>query len=126
MLNLDHEYISYLVHHADFGDKFAYQRDSPIGPRVLTYDAFAHAMGLDTTHMTMTERQYTVDFHYQSTFWALCCPEHEQDVLERSRTNAVKLRTPWRILHTLLTRSLVPSLQSGHLMTIEGYLPSIP
>ncbi|CAL1381656.1 unnamed protein product [Linum trigynum] len=33
-------------------------------PQVLTYDAFAQAMGLNTTYMTMTERQYTINFHY--------------------------------------------------------------
>ncbi|CAL1401864.1 unnamed protein product [Linum trigynum] len=77
-------------------------------PRVLTYDAFAQAMGLDPTYMTMTERQYTSDFHYQAAFRALSRPEHEE--FKASRTNAVQLRTPWRILHTLLTRSIVPTL----------------
>ncbi|CAL1394414.1 unnamed protein product [Linum trigynum] len=135
MLNLEHEFISYMVNLPEFGDKFAYQSGSPIGPhwrldldmfnlfrcratmtrvlyhplwcqlltmdeeifhelcvefystfshiisaskksrprlefilggqpRVLTYDGFSQAMGLDTAHMTMTERQFTVDFNY--------------------------------------------------------------
>ncbi|CAL1381430.1 unnamed protein product [Linum trigynum] len=91
-------------------------------PRVMTYDAFAQAMGLDPAHMTMTERQYIVDFNYQGAFRAVCRPEHEQDEFEGSCTNAVKLRTPWRILHILLTRSVVPSLQSGHLMANIGLI----
>ncbi|CAL1389517.1 unnamed protein product [Linum trigynum] len=70
-----------------------------VQPPVLTYDAFARAMGLDTAHMTMTEQQYGVDFHYQAAFRALCRPEHEHEEFDGSRTNAVKLR----ILHTLLT-----------------------
>ncbi|CAL1389220.1 unnamed protein product [Linum trigynum] len=91
-------------------------------PRVLTYDAFAQAMRLDTTHITMTERQYTVDFNYQRAFRALCRPEHEHSNFEGSCTNVVKLRSPWRILHTLVTRSLVHSLESDHMMTNRGLI----
>ncbi|CAL1393833.1 unnamed protein product [Linum trigynum] len=87
-------------------------------PRVLTYNAFAQAMGLDTTYMTMIQRQYTVDFHYQ----ALYCPEHEQVEFEASHTNVVKLRIPWRIMNTLLTRFVVPSLRGGHLITNRGLM----
>ncbi|CAL1401594.1 unnamed protein product [Linum trigynum] len=47
--------------------------------QVLTYDAFAQATGLDPTHMTMTERQYSFHFDYQQAFRALCRPEHEHD-----------------------------------------------
>ncbi|CAL1380731.1 unnamed protein product [Linum trigynum] len=179
MLNVEHEFINYLVGHARFGDKFAYQRESPVGShwqldldmfimfrcraaklgvvchpqwrllltmdeliyhelclefystfdhvvptgkrsqsyvefmlagqsQVLTYDAFAKVMGLDLTHMTMKECQYR--------------PENEHEEYEASRTNAVKLRTPWRILHTLLTRLVIPILQSGQLMTNGGIL----
>ncbi|CAL1360186.1 unnamed protein product [Linum trigynum] len=193
MLNLEHDFISYLVNHPDFGDKFACQSGSPIGPHwrldldmfklfrcraamtgvlghpqwrqlltmheeiyhelcvefystfshivpaskksrsrvefmlggqplVLTYNAFAQAIGLNTDHITMMERQYTVDFNYQGAFRALCRQEHEQDEFEGSRTNAVRLKTQWRILHTLLTRSVVPNLQSGHLMTNRGLI----
>ncbi|CAL1371075.1 unnamed protein product [Linum trigynum] len=91
-------------------------------PQVVTYDGFAQAMGLDTAHMTMMERQYTVDFDYQDAFRALCCPEHEQSEFEGSKTKAIKLKTLWRILHTLLTKFVVPSLQSGHLMTNRGLI----
>ncbi|CAL1389046.1 unnamed protein product [Linum trigynum] len=91
-------------------------------PRVLTYDGFAQAMGLDTAHMTMTERQYMVDFNYQGAFSALCRPEHEQSEFKWRHTNTVKLKTQWRIIHTLITRSVVPSLQSGHLMTNRGLI----
>ncbi|CAL1378906.1 unnamed protein product [Linum trigynum] len=63
-------------------------------PRVLTYDDFAQAMGLDTAHMTMTEWQFIVDFNYQGAFRALYWPEHDE--FEDSRTNAVKLKTQWR------------------------------
>ncbi|CAL1370607.1 unnamed protein product [Linum trigynum] len=80
-------------------------------PLVLTYDAFAQAMGLDKAQITMKERQYTIDFNYQGAFRAFCHAEHKQDEFEGSRTNAVKLKTQWRILQTLLTRSVVPSLQ---------------
>ncbi|CAL1394182.1 unnamed protein product [Linum trigynum] len=82
-------------------------------PRVLAYDAFAQAMGLDTMYRTMTERHYTVDFHYQAAFTAFIRPEHEHEEYEASVTNAVKLTTPWRILHTFLTRSVVPSQPVG-------------
>ncbi|CAL1381523.1 unnamed protein product [Linum trigynum] len=91
-------------------------------PRVLTYDGFAQAIGLDTAHMTMTERQYTVDFDYQDAFRALSRLEHEQSEFEGSKTNATKLQTQWRILHTLLTRSVVLTLQVGHLMTTRGLI----
>ncbi|CAL1412133.1 unnamed protein product [Linum trigynum] len=89
-------------------------------PRMLSYDDFAQAMGLDPTHMTMTERQYSVDFDYQIVFHALSHSEHKSDEFTGSRTNAVKLKNELRILHTLLTHSVVPSSQSGHLMTNRG------
>ncbi|CAL1378791.1 unnamed protein product [Linum trigynum] len=88
----------------------------------MTYDAFSQAMGLDTSYMMMTERQYTVDFHYQAAFQALCRPEHEQEEFVAGRTNEVKLRIPYRIMHTLLIRSVVPSSQLCHLLTKRGLL----
>ncbi|CAL1381824.1 unnamed protein product [Linum trigynum] len=91
-------------------------------PQVLTYDAFTQAMRRDTAHMTMTERQYTVDFNYQGAFRALYHLEHEEDEFEGSLTNAEKLKTHWRILHSLLTRSVIPKLQSGHLMMNKGLI----
>ncbi|CAL1402438.1 unnamed protein product [Linum trigynum] len=86
---------------------------------VLSYDGFVHAMGLVPTHMTMTETQYTADFHYLEAYQAICRPEHHDDEFKDSNTNAVKLRKPWRILHTLLTKSIIPSLMSGHMINTE-------
>ncbi|CAL1379099.1 unnamed protein product [Linum trigynum] len=118
------EFYSTFSHIVSAGKKSRPQVEFMLGgqPRVLTYDGFAQAMGLDTTHMTMMEWQYTDDFNYQDTFRALCRPEHEPNEFEGSHTNAVKLKTQWRILHTLLTRFVVPSLHSGHLMTNRGLI----
>ncbi|CAL1381819.1 unnamed protein product [Linum trigynum] len=77
---------------------------------VLTYEGFAQAMGLDTTTKTMTERQCTRFFHYQEAHSAICRSEHREQQIRASNTNVVKFRRPWRILHTLLTRSVIPSL----------------
>ncbi|CAL1400413.1 unnamed protein product [Linum trigynum] len=57
-------------------------------PWVLTYDAFAQAMGLNTTYMMMMERHYTVDFHYQGAFQALYRPS----MIRRSTMLAAPMR----------------------------------
>ncbi|CAL1369623.1 unnamed protein product [Linum trigynum] len=49
-------------------------------------------------------------------------PEHQHDEFVGGHTNAVKLRTPWRIMHILLTRSIIPSLRAGHLITNRGLI----
>ncbi|CAL1382145.1 unnamed protein product [Linum trigynum] len=79
-------------------------------------------MGFDPTHVMMTKRQYTTNFHYQAAFRAIYHPKHQNDEFEGGHTNVVKLQTPWRILHTLLTNSIIPNLLSGHLITNRGLI----
>ncbi|CAL1370388.1 unnamed protein product [Linum trigynum] len=79
-------------------------------------------MGLDTTTMTMTAREYTRDFHYQEAYSAIYRPKHRDHHFRASNTNVVKFRTPWRILHTLLTQSVIPGLHSGHMVTNRGLI----
>ncbi|CAL1370585.1 unnamed protein product [Linum trigynum] len=65
---------------------------------------FRPGHGLDTTYMTMTERHYTIDFHYQAAFQALCLPEHEQDEERWMWRGAPSLAGPspsqWRLSTT--------------------------
>ncbi|CAL1356102.1 unnamed protein product [Linum trigynum] len=44
---------------------------------ILTYDGFTQAMSLDTTLITMSEREYARDFKHHESYLTICHQEHQ-------------------------------------------------